>query len=440
VPSPLKSSRLRRILAAYTVNRLGTWIGLVALSLAVFDHTHSAIAIAALLFAWQALPAFLVPAVVARVEASTRRSELSALYVFEAIVTTGLAVLLWHFWLPAVLLLAALDGTAALTASSLLRAEVAKAARDQVEVQPAGETQPEESREDRAQEAERKANAALNVAFSATFVLGPVIGGAVVATAGAPTALLIDVGSFLACGVLLIDLHPYVEEIAGNSVRARLRAAWRHINETPSLRALLLVEAVALIFAESAGPIEVAYAKVTLHAGDRGYGLLLGTWGAGAVLGSLVFARSLRRPLGILLSVGTLAVGLAYVGFAASPSLVLACIAALIGGIGNGVELPSLTSIVQRLSPTHLHGRMMGAVESMTALSLAIGLPLGGALVALSSPRAAFLVVGLGALATSAALLRVSRKGPRSVINGEERDPAVGSAVTVSKLHEPTPH
>ena len=57
-PSP----RLRRIIAAYTVNRLGTWFGLVALSLAVFDHTHSALAVAALLFAGQALPAFVVPA------------------------------------------------------------------------------------------------------------------------------------------------------------------------------------------------------------------------------------------------------------------------------------------------------------------------------------------------------------------------------------------
>ena len=86
---------------------------------------------------------------------------------------------------------------------------------------------------------------------------------------------------------------------------------------------------------------------------------------------------------------------------------VLACVAALIGGIGNGVEWPSVISIVQRLTPPHLHGRMMGAVESMTALSLAIGLPLGGALVALSSPRAAFLVVGMGATAMTFAFLRL---------------------------------
>jgi MFS family permease len=438
VPSPLKSPRLRRILVAYTVNRLGTWFGLLALLLAVFDHTHSAVAIAALLFAGQALPAFVVPAVVARVEASDHRGELSALYVFEAVATAALAVLLvWHFWLPAVLLLAALDGTAALAASALLRAEVARAARDQVEVEPRDATRSVESREDDAQEAERKANAALNIALSGTYVLGPVLAGVVVAAAGVPAALWIDTGSFLICAVLLIDLHPHVEE-AGDSVRARLRAAWQHINEAPSLRGLLLAEAVALIFFESAAPIEVTYAKATLHAGDRGFGLLLTAWGAGAVLGSLVFARSLRRPLGAMLSAGAFAIGLAYVGFAAAPSLTLACLAALVGGVGNGVELPSLISLVQRLTPPHLHGRLMGAVESLNSLCVAIGLPLGGALVALSSPRVAFLVVGIGTTATSAALFSVSRRASRPALDSKEPTPATGSLV--SELHEPSPH
>jgi MFS family permease len=414
----LASGRLRRILIAYTINRLGTWIGLVALMVAVYDHTHSAPAVAALLFAWQALPAFVVPAVVARVEASRRRSELSALYVFEAVATAALAALLWSFWLPALLLLALLDGIAALAASALLRAQLAHAARDQAAsagtVPGGGEHDSgsrDPDREDAVHEAEREANAALNIAFSVTFVLGPVIGGALVAGAGAPAALFIDVGSFLACGALLIDLHPHVEEAAGNSVRSRLRAAWQHISASPSLRGLLLADAIAWVFFESGPPIEVTYAKSTLHAGDTGFGLLLTAWGVGAVLGSLVFARARRRPLGTLLSAGTLAVGLAYVAFAAAPSLLLACVAALLGGIGNGIELPALYSIVQQMAPQHLHGRLMGAVESLSALAIAIGLPLGGLLVALSSSRAAFLAAGLGAALTAPVLLRLSLRG-----------------------------
>jgi hypothetical protein len=407
VPSPLKSSRLRRILVAYTVNRLGSWVGLVALSLAVFDHTHSALAVAALLFAWQALPALLTSAVVARVEASVRRSELSGLYLFEAVATAALAVLLWHFWLPAVLLLAALDGTAALASSALLRAEVARVARDQVNGQPAGARGPVKSLEADLQEAERKANAAMNVAACIAFVAGPVVGGVVVAAVGAPAALFVDVGSFLICGVLLIDLHPYIEGAGGDSVRARMRAAWTHINETPLLRALLLTEAIALLFIQAGGPIEVAYAKATLHAGDRGYGLLVSAWGAGAVLASVIFARSLHRPLGAMLSIGIFGLGAAFVGFALAPSLAVACVAAFVGGLGNGLEWPSLISLVQRLTPQHLHGQLMGTVESLAAMCLAIGLPLGGVLVALSSTRVAFLVVGSGAVVTTVAFVRL---------------------------------
>lgn len=424
--STFRSPHLRRIIAAYTVNRLGTWFGLVALAVAVFDHTHSAIAVAGLFLAAQVLPAFAVPAVVARVEASPRRGELSGLYFFEGAATITLAVLLWHFWLPAVLLLVALDGIAALAASALLRAELARAARADL----TSDTSELTDSEEQVHEAERKANAALNVAFSATFMLGPALGGVVVAGTGASAALFVDAASFLACGALLIDLRPHVEEAAGQSVRARLGAARRYIEEVPELRKLLLTEAIALVFFESAAPIEVAYAKATLHAGSSGYGLLMTSWGVGVVLGSMVFARAVHRPLGAMLSGGALAVGLGYVGFAAAPSLAVACLAALVGGAGQGVQWASLISAVQRLTRPDLQGRVMGAVESIGALAPAIGLSLGGAMVALSSPRATFLLAGIGACATTAAFLRLSVGGPTQT--GAEEQLAATEIHTVS--------
>ncbi|HEV2975440.1 MAG TPA: MFS transporter [Solirubrobacteraceae bacterium] len=408
--SPLESPRLRRILGAYSVNRVGTWFGFVALSVGVFDHTHSALAVAALLASGQVLPAFLVPAIVARVEASRGRGLLSALYAVEALATAALVVLLWNFWLPAILLLVAIDGTAALAASALLRAALARTAREQA-MATGDPSIAREEFEANVSAAERSANAALNVAFSGTFVLGPAIAGAVVAAAGAATALWIDVASFLICATMLLDLRPHVAEGDGASVRTRLRAAWAHINDVPALRALLLVQGIALVFFESAAPIEVPYAKVALDAGDRGYGALLAAWGVGVVVGSVIFARSSRRSLGVMLSSGTLAVGLAYVGFFAAPTVVIACLAALLGGLGNGVQWASLISAVQRMTPEPLLGRMMGAVESVGALCPAIGLSLGGALVALSSPRTAFLVTGLAAVATTAGFVRVARLG-----------------------------
>ena len=441
--TPLRSAQLRRIVVAYTVNRLGTWFGFIALAVAVFDHTHSAVAVAVLLLAGQVLPAFLVPALVARVEASSRRGELSGLYLFEAVATASLAVLLGHFWLPGVLLLVALDGTAALAASALLRAAAARCARDWAyahheqaeQAGPVTENLPAhtyagqvgaalvageqsiegshpgsretDAREASATEAERRANAAMNIGFAVTFTLGPALAGLVVPTLGAPAALLIDTASFVICGAMLFDCKPHVEDGETSSVRARLQAAWQYINDTTTLRRLLLAQAVALVFFEFSPPIEVAYAKVSLHAGDSGYGILLGVWGLGVAIGSVVFARSIKRSLGVLLSASTLAVGLAYLGWAAAPTLGLACAAGLIGGIGNGVQWAALISAVQRLTPQNLQGRMMGAVESLGAICPAIGFMLGSAIAVLSSPRSALLVAGLGATVSTIAFVRL---------------------------------
>jgi MFS_1 like family len=134
-------------------------------------------------------------------------------------------------------------------------------------------------------------------------------------------------------------------------------------------------------------------------------------WGAGSVIGSVIFARAAANALSVLLAAGTLAVGLAYVGFAAAPSIWVAFPAALLGGTGNGVQWASLISAVQRLTPPALHGRLMGAVESLGSLCPGIGLALGGGLVALSSPRGAFLAVGLGAVATTASFIGLLRYG-----------------------------
>ena len=136
-----------------------------------------------------------------------------------------------------------------------------------------------------------------------------------------------------------------------------------------------------------------------------------------------------------MLSGGTLAVGLAYLGFAVAPSLAVACAAAVVGGVGNGVQWASLISTVQRLTPQRLHGRLMGAVESLGALCPAIGLSLGGVLVALSSPRTAFLVVGI---ASSAMTIRLPAAVPaRARPGASSRTPAPRPAMTARVTRSP---
>jgi hypothetical protein len=273
----------------------------------------------------------------------------------------------------------------------------------------------------------------LNLALSVCVVLGPTLAAVAVKGLGVPLALLIDAASFLLCGALLIDLSPDVEEHAGTSVRARLSAAWLYLKETPSLRAVLLTEAAALVFFETGAPAEVIYAKGTLGAGDLGYGTLLSAWGVGMVLGSLLFARAWKRSLGAMLTAGTFAVGMAYVGFAAAPTLLLAAGAALVGGVGNGVQWASLIATVQQLTPAHLHGRLMGTVESIGALCPLIGLPLSGLVLTLGSPRIAFLIFGLAATGATLGFMRLWL-GWRAAARADGQQPAAASGSSHSGL------
>jgi hypothetical protein len=361
------SPSLARIVAAYTVNQLGWWFALVALSLGVYGHTHSPLAVAAVLDV-AVLPALFAPAVVARVEASPRKGGLTVLYAIQALSALALAGLLWQFSLPAILLFVALDGSVAYAARALVRSEAARAGGI------------------------HRANAALNISLAICSVSGPALAGFAVKGLGAPAALLIDAGGFVISGFLLVDLRPHVEE-AATSVRARVSAAREFMHSESRLRALVVTQAVALVFFTCAIPVEVAYATSTLRAGDLGYGALLATWGVGQIAGSLLFARA-SRWLWAMLAGGTLAVGLAYVGLAAAPSLVVACLAALPGGLGNGVQWAAFVGVVQELTPSRLLGRIMGVVEGMRSVAPLLGYSLGGAL-ALVSPRVALLLSGV---------------------------------------------
>lgn len=429
MPSLPKSARLRRILLAYTVNELGTWFGYVALAVAVYDHTHSAVAVAGLFIAGRLFPALLTPALVARVEASTGRGGLSRLYAIEVVTSVALALQLPNLMLPAVLVLVAIDGTAALAANALLRAAVAHIAAEEAPALDDRASAPGRSRlaatasapqrsewtaaqasPEEVEVAQRKANAALNVAFTGAVTLGPALAGGFVAVAGGQAALYLDACTFAICAVLLLDVRPHIEEAAA-TVRERLRAAWEYLHEVPQLRALLLTEAVAVVFFASAEPIEIIYAKQTLHAGNGGFGLLLATWGLGMVAGSVFFARAVRRPLGPMLVVGTLVVGLSYIGLAAAPTLAIACAACVVGGAGNSVQWPALISAVQKLTPSALQGRLMGAVESIGGLCPAIGFSLGGAVTALSSPRVSLLMAGIVATGLTGVFMRVTMHG-----------------------------
>src|SRR4249919_1767207 len=121
---PLRRPQFRRLATSYAVNELGDWMGIVALSVLVFDRTGSAMATAVLFLGTGFLPAMLAPIVVVQVERPPPRFVLPTLYAVEAAAFGALALLASHFSLSVVVAIAAVDGALALATRALTRAVV----------------------------------------------------------------------------------------------------------------------------------------------------------------------------------------------------------------------------------------------------------------------------------------------------------------------------
>jgi MFS family permease len=379
VIAPLRGRTFRRLAASYAVNELGDWMGIVALSVLVFDRTGSALATTLLFLGTSFLPAILAPLLVARAESPPPRFTLPVLYCGEAAAFGALALLSSHFSLAAVVAIAAIDGALALASRSLTRAVVAAL------LEPSGQL--------------RSGNALLNIAFTGGAALGPGLAGLVVAGFGVQVALLLDAISFYVVAWILLTAGPLPRaEPEPGRMRDRVRAGLAYIRGKVVLRRLLIAQGAAFVFFATVLPIEVIYAKETLNAGDSGYGLMLASWGAGMVLGSFVFAAVRRMSLAFLLLVSTLAVGAGYLGLAVAPTLAAACVASALGGVGNGVQWVSVISAVQELTADAMQARVISVLESIGAAMPGLGFALGGAIATLATPRTTFLVAGLGVL------------------------------------------
>jgi predicted MFS family arabinose efflux permease len=378
---PLKRPQFRRLAASYVINELGDWMGIVALSLLVFDATGSAVATTGLFFGTRFVPALVAPILVSRLERPPPRLTLSLLYCGEAVAFGILALLGGNdFSLAAVIAIAAIDGTLALTSSSLTRAVVAAL------LEPSGEL--------------RAGNALLNVALTICAALGPALAGIIAAGFGVQTALLLDAISFYAIAWVIWTAGPLPRaNTEEGHTRERIRAGIAYIREQATLRRLLLAQGAAFIFFAAVIPIEVVYAKDTLGTSDSGYGIMLASWGGGMVLGSIIFAAAQRVALPILLFFSTLAVGAGYLGLSVAPTLAAACAASIVGGAGNGVQWVSAISAVQELTVQNMQARIMSVLWSIGAAMPGIGYALGALVAVALDPRATFLVAGIGVIA-----------------------------------------
>ncbi len=360
----------------------------------VFDRTHSALATAVLFLCARFLPALLAPVLTARLERLDGARVLPALHLAEAVVFAALALSANSAGVVILVALAAIDGVLAITARALLWATTAELLRPH--------------------DLLRQGNSLLNGGFTLTGAVGPICGGVLVATIGFGPALGLDSASFAVAAAVLAAARslPFGAATDGESWRERLREGVRYALGNPQARALLGGQAVALVLFTLVVPIEVVFVKAQLHGGNAGYGALLAAWGAGMIVGAAAFALARTASTIRLLGIAAVAIGAAYLGMAASPTLLVACLFSLLGGVGNGIEWVALLTALQGATAPERQAVVMSLFEVIGTVMPGFGFALGGVIAAAWSPRTAYAVSGAGVLVLVAiGLVAVRRYG-----------------------------
>src|SRR3954468_8521874 len=328
---PLRVRPFGRLLGSYTVNDLGDTIGVIALSILVYDQTESVAPTAGFFLFAKFLPALLATGLTAQLDRYGLRRTLPSLYAVEALIFVLLAFLadVLRFFLPLVLALGGVDGTLAITARGLTRGAVG------VLLQP--------------KDLLTEGNALMNLGFAASSVFGAALAGGLIAVFGVSVALLVDAASFLVIAVVLLaakDL-PVPEHEDRTPWHTRFVDGLEFARDNRLVRTLLVGQSFALICFTLVVPIEVIYAKESLGTTSAGFGLLVSAWGAGIVLGSLLFLW-LKSHVGLtMILISSAAVGFAYLGMAQAGTLLVACLASVVGGAGNGVQWVSVMTALQ---------------------------------------------------------------------------------------------
>jgi len=284
---------------------------------------------------------------------------------------------------------------------------------------------------------------ALNSAvFNGARVVGPAIGGILIAVLGTALCFILNGLSYGAVVIGLLamrdsELKPAPRLAAPRSVtavRANLGEGLRYVRNTPVVLLAIGVIAFVSTFGMNFNVVLPVMAASTLNVGPNGFGVLYASMGAGALLAAVSVAMLQRPHIRILIG-GGMVLGLAEFVLAATTSYPVALVAVFFAGVGVIATSVSANTLIQITVPGPLRGRVMSVYTTVFTGSTPIGNGLTGGVGGLWGTPAALVMNGaiaFGAEAVAAVAVlrgRVPGIGNRAGGGpGRSADPAQASA------------
>jgi MFS family permease len=250
-----------------------------------------------------------------------------------------------------------------------------------------------------------RANAVDRGIARGVLLVGPLVGGLLVAVIGPTNVLLLDAVTFVASAILVaLFVRPTSHEEgaaapeAGRGYRAELLVGLRFVLSSSLLLSIALLVSLANALDAALQMVVLPVYAVEIWGSSTSLGALSSSIGAGALIGTAVFGaigHRMPRRLTVLLG-GAGGALLLFGGLALTPPLGVMLSLAVLGGVAGGPIVPLLFTVVQTHTPTDMYGRVFGALQSLTAVAPAISMTIVG--VVIEGAGLVPTIVGLGVL------------------------------------------
>lgn len=215
-----------------------------------------------------------------------------------------------------------------------------------------------------------------SISYNIARSFGPAVGGFIVATAGATAAFLCNALFYLPLIAVLLFWKRVREpaRLPPEQLSRAVAAGLRYVANSPAIRIVLVRTLVSGLLGASIPALMPLVARTLLGGTAQTYGLLLGAFGAGAVIGALNLSRLRDRfsPEGAL-RICALLLGVAtiVVGFSRSTTLTVLTLL-LAGGVWTMV-VAQFNIAIQLAAPRWVAGRALAMFQAAIAGGVAMG-------------------------------------------------------------------
>ena len=239
-----------------------------------------------------------------------------------------------------------------------------------------------------------------------TRIIGPSIGGLLIAAFGEGWCFTIDAISYLAVigSIVAMRVPPRARhEAAEMHLLEELRHGWRYVLQSVPIRSALVLVAIVSTAGTPYTVLMPAIAAQVLHGGPNTLGLLMTATGVGALGGALYLAqRESVVGLGRIIMWASAVFGVGLIIFSQTTSLWFACLVLAIAGCGFMIHLAATNTVLQTIVEERLRGRVMSFYTMAFFGTVPIGSLLGGVMADRYGAMPTVMATGVVCLAGSA--------------------------------------